>query len=221
LPGNEGEIAIKQPGKERVPFGALLKRHRLAAGLTHAALAEKATLSARAISDLERGVNRAPRKETLRLLADALQLAPAQHAELEAAARHRLAAAPYIAHPSNLPPQFASFIGRTRELNEVARLLRTARLVTLTGAGDDANAHSVLEESLLIGQEVGDRWTVAASLANLGHVSRAQGDLAAARIRYEESLVNFRQIGDRTSVAYALAHLGMLALDEGEVRAAQ
>src|SRR6188768_2546191 len=51
------------------PFGDLLKRYRLAAGLTHEALAERATLSARAISDLERGVSRRPRRETIELRA--------------------------------------------------------------------------------------------------------------------------------------------------------
>ena len=35
----------------------------------------------------------------------------------------------------NLPRQLTSFVGRERELAEVARLLRRARLVTLTGAG--------------------------------------------------------------------------------------
>src|SRR5215472_10010416 len=73
-------------------FGALLKRERLARGLTQEALAEHAGLSTRAISDLERGVNRAPRKETLRLLADALQLAPDERARLEAAYRWTTAA---------------------------------------------------------------------------------------------------------------------------------
>jgi transcriptional regulator with XRE-family HTH domain len=37
---------------QRRPFGDLLRRYRLAAGLTHEALAERAALSARAISDL-------------------------------------------------------------------------------------------------------------------------------------------------------------------------
>jgi predicted ATPase/DNA-binding CsgD family transcriptional regulator len=37
--------------------------------------------------------------------------------------------------PNNLPLQLSSFIGREREIAEVKRLLATARLVTLTGAG--------------------------------------------------------------------------------------
>src|SRR6266545_7830032 len=35
----------------------------------------------------------------------------------------------------NLPAQFSSFIGRVQDSAEVARLLATSRLVTLTGAG--------------------------------------------------------------------------------------
>jgi transcriptional regulator with XRE-family HTH domain len=49
-------------------FGALL--HRLAAGLSQAELAERAGLSARGISDLERGVRQAPYPATLRRLAE-------------------------------------------------------------------------------------------------------------------------------------------------------
>src|SRR5262245_37472093 len=70
-----------------LPFGALLKRQRLARGLTQEALAERAGLSAVAISNLERGVNSAPRKETMRLLADALQLSDFERAHFEASAR--------------------------------------------------------------------------------------------------------------------------------------
>jgi predicted ATPase len=116
-------------------FGAVLKGHRRAAGLTHEALAERAGLGARTISDLERGVNAAPRRATLARLADALRLAPAQRAELEAAARGPHPPAPAAERPSDLPLQPTGFVGRARELAEVARLLRTSRLVTLTGAG--------------------------------------------------------------------------------------
>src|SRR5215213_8666731 len=37
--------------------------------------------------------------------------------------------------PNNLPVELTSFVGRERELAEVGRLLGTARLLTLTGAG--------------------------------------------------------------------------------------
>lgn len=56
------------------PFGLLLKRHRLAAGLSQEELASRAGLSPHGISDLERGARRAPRPSTTRLLAEALGL---------------------------------------------------------------------------------------------------------------------------------------------------
>lgn len=55
-------------------FGYLLRSARREAGLTQEALAERAGISARAISDLERGINRAPRRDTLDMLAQALNL---------------------------------------------------------------------------------------------------------------------------------------------------
>ena len=68
-------------------FGELLRRHRLAAGLTQEALAERAGLSAKAVSDLERDPARTPRLETVGLLADALGAGPDERAALLAAAR--------------------------------------------------------------------------------------------------------------------------------------
>jgi non-specific serine/threonine protein kinase len=38
-------------------------------------------------------------------------------------------------HPSNLPAEVTSFVGRRQELREVKRLLSTTRLLTLTGGG--------------------------------------------------------------------------------------
>src|SRR5215467_14996273 len=55
-------------------FGDLLRRHRLAAGLTQEELAARAGLSVRGLSDLERGARLAPRRETVQLLAEALHL---------------------------------------------------------------------------------------------------------------------------------------------------
>ena len=68
-------------------FGALLRRWRLAAGLTQEALAERSGLSTRGISDLERGIKIRPHRETVRLLAGALTLSEERRAILQAAAR--------------------------------------------------------------------------------------------------------------------------------------
>ena len=55
-------------------FGDLLRQLRSAASLSQEELAERAGLSVRGISDLERDLRQAPRLETVRLLADALAL---------------------------------------------------------------------------------------------------------------------------------------------------
>jgi transcriptional regulator with XRE-family HTH domain len=67
-------------------FGYLLRRYRLAALLTQEQLAERAHLSYRTISDLERGANQTPRRDTVLLLADALELSSEDRAALIAAA---------------------------------------------------------------------------------------------------------------------------------------
>jgi transcriptional regulator with XRE-family HTH domain len=53
-------------------FGDLLRRLRTEAGLTQEELAERAGLSTRGISDLERGVNRWPFRATVEALIGAL-----------------------------------------------------------------------------------------------------------------------------------------------------
>ena len=61
-----------------VTFAALLRKLRTQARLTQEELAEATGLSDRSISDLERGIATTPRRDTIRLLADALGLAASQ-----------------------------------------------------------------------------------------------------------------------------------------------
>ena len=67
-------------------FGVLLRRLRKEAGLTQATLAERAHMSGRGLQDLERGLHKAPRRDTLDLLAAALGLAGQDRAAFLAAA---------------------------------------------------------------------------------------------------------------------------------------
>src|SRR5207244_3795227 len=107
--------------------------------------AERAQISPRAISDLERGQRTRPRRETMHLLANALTLEPADRAELEVAARQASVSAPPAVGTTtrlggrpprhNLPTPLTSFVGRERELDEVKRLLACTHLLTLTGTG--------------------------------------------------------------------------------------
>src|SRR5438876_8705901 len=123
------ELAGREEGATstvRARFGALLKCYRLAAGLTQEALAERAGLSARAVSDLERDPARRPRLDSLALLADALALTAAQRGTLQAAA-HQVDAALVMDRADQaraLPLPLSSFVGRQRELEELAMLLK-------------------------------------------------------------------------------------------------
>jgi transcriptional regulator with XRE-family HTH domain len=97
LPGERLERRVGTNVATRIPlpFGALLRRNRVLAGMTQEELARRAGLSVRAISDLERGVNRSPQPATLLLLGEALQLSTEERAFFEETARTgRLAAPP-------------------------------------------------------------------------------------------------------------------------------
>ena len=123
---------------DSLSFGDLLRRHRLAAGLTQEELAERASMSARGISDLERGARSHPYRETVRLLADALGLSGAERSTIVLAARHlRGHATTRRRRASSLPVPLTPLIGRHAERGEVSSLLRddAVRLVTLTGPG--------------------------------------------------------------------------------------
>jgi predicted ATPase/transcriptional regulator with XRE-family HTH domain len=121
-------------------FGKQLQRHRVAAGLTQEELAERAGVSARGISDLERGARGVPRKDTLQLLLAALELSQEDQAALAAAARRSPALAAQgerTDQHSALPVPLTPFIGRETEMAVVSDLLSnpTVRLLTLTGPG--------------------------------------------------------------------------------------
>ncbi len=87
--GKQAEDSADSAPSPAPQFGDLLKRYRMAAGLTQHALAERAAMSARGISDLERGVRSVPQKSTLARLARALPIAALDRLALEAAAQQK------------------------------------------------------------------------------------------------------------------------------------
>src|SRR6516165_1869339 len=148
-------------------FGGLLRRLRDQAGLTQEELAEAARVSRRAVSDLERGVNRTAHKDTAVLLAGALGLDGRAGELFVAAARGRVPAAEVlaadggprgaaVARPGNLPAQLSAFIGRGQELAEVRALVASSRLVTLTGAGGCGKTRLAVQLAAGLLEEPGD-----------------------------------------------------------------
>jgi predicted ATPase/DNA-binding XRE family transcriptional regulator len=140
---------------DRGVFGQVLRRLRLAAGLSQEALAERARLSVESISALERGRRKAPYRETIRMLSDALHLTEGQRQELVLAAKRSRSPALHgvrfdsyestrsatpekrdVDEPKqNLARSLSTFYGRKREIADLTRLIEDHRLVTLTGAG--------------------------------------------------------------------------------------
>ena len=118
-----------------VAFASLLRKLRRKARLTQEELAGAAGVSVRAVSNLERGAVTTPQKDTVRLLADALGLIGPVRAEFEAAARDRPAAGGVAAATRTLPRDIASFTGRRRELEQLAK--------AAAGAGAVVSIHAI------------------------------------------------------------------------------
>jgi predicted ATPase/transcriptional regulator with XRE-family HTH domain len=176
----EPVIANESPG-----FGGLLRRFRAAAGLTQEELADRAGLSVRGISDLERGLHRRPQPETVRRLVDALGLPEASRVSL-LVARSTLnepgTASSLIPNPhdgsepgrsspaqSRLPLPLTSFIGRQGELAELQRLLTRVRLLTLTGTGGVGKTRLALQ----VGTDASEDYSDGACLAELATIGSA------------------------------------------------
>jgi non-specific serine/threonine protein kinase len=138
-------------GKSAHLFAAELRARRRGLGLTQAALAETLGVSANTVARWERGELRVGNPERVRAAFGRLEC----DAESPSEFKPRVAPVtplPHIARArsieigkSNLPVQLTTFIGRERELAEVARLLDRARLVTLTGPAGIGKTRFALE----------------------------------------------------------------------------
>ena len=126
-------------------FGEHLRRYREAAGLTQEELAERAGLTGKAISALERGERRRPYPQTIRALAAALDLGDAERATLLATVPSRAGLSrespdePEDTGSLNtmLPPEPTALLGRNDELAIMRDQLLApdVRLLTLVGPG--------------------------------------------------------------------------------------
>ncbi len=108
----------------------VLRRERVAAGLTQEELAERSGVSARTISDAERGLRSVIYKDTAVRLAAALGLDIAGRDEFIAIARGRSTGS-----ARTIPVSATGPIGRGVEIQAAIAASRQSRLVTLTGPG--------------------------------------------------------------------------------------
>ncbi len=202
-------------------FGLLLRRYRLAAGLSQEALAERARMSIDGISALERGYRRSPQRETLELLAGALALDGAQRRDFEAAAR---ADAARRARPASvtvgpwpqpdtaaLPLSLTTYVGRELDMAAIRKLLYERRFVTLTGAGGIGKTRAALQVAASLGEDFAypPRFV---SLTTAGNPSSVTQTVAAA--------LNVQEVPDRslreTLLSYLNAKAMLLILDNCE-----
>jgi non-specific serine/threonine protein kinase len=190
-------------------LGDLLRRYRHAAGLTQEKLAEHSGVSADTISNIECAQPHAPRRDTLRLIADALRLSPADSASLLAAAgslrarQHARAASDGDPMASSreqtartdrravipLPP--TPLVGRDHELAAALGMLRRedVRLLTLVGVGGVGKTRLALAVARTLEGEFAHR-ACFVSLAALRDPALVAGAIAAALGVREEQLVS-------------------------------
>ncbi len=109
----------------------MLRAYRVAAGLSQERVAEEARLSVETIGALERGLRQAPYRHTVRRIIAALRLSKTQASALEAAAETARRRTPKSNEDgaAGIDP----LVGRTIDVENIARLLAANRLVTITG----------------------------------------------------------------------------------------
>jgi hypothetical protein len=79
------------------------------------------------------------------------------------------------------------------------------------GQGDPAGASALYEQSLAIFRELGDRWGIAGSLADLGNLTRDQMDYTISQSLYRESIQIFQELGYKRGIARLLECLASSA----------
>jgi predicted ATPase len=151
--------------------------------LTQEELAERAGVSPRSISELERGGAHVPRRDTIALLARALGLSGSARDAFDALVSQRRRDRPPITlaerveqrasndsrRRHNLPRLLTRCIGRESELSELAPTLETAPLLTLIGAGGVGKTR--LAQELVLSRV--DRFADGSWLVELAHLNDA------------------------------------------------
>ncbi|MEP6776070.1 MAG: tetratricopeptide repeat protein, partial [Chloroflexota bacterium] len=101
-----------------------------------------------------------------------------------------------------------------------AALMVAGRLAPLHG-GDISGVRSLIEESIHIATELGDRQLEARGLLILGSVALSQGAYLTARVQEAKCLELFRELGNKWGAGAALQDLGEIELGLGDLPSAQ
>jgi predicted ATPase/DNA-binding XRE family transcriptional regulator len=154
-------------------FGVALRDHRRAAGLSQEVLAERAGVSPRSISAFESASGITPRRDTVALLARALGLNSTDRGRFEALVSRRPRSPRAVRDVSalrhTLQRQLDSFVGRDAEMRDLGRVLGTAPLVTLVGAGGIGKTRLALE----VAQQHSSTFTHGVAVVDIAELSDA------------------------------------------------
>jgi tetratricopeptide (TPR) repeat protein len=101
-----------------------------------------------------------------------------------------------------------STILRAKALNAAGNVIRKQ--------GDYPVARSLLEQSLILRRQSGNKRDEAQALNNLGVVAYHQGDFAQARVCYEECLALKRDAGDKRGIAITLNNIAELLKEQAD-----
>jgi predicted ATPase/DNA-binding CsgD family transcriptional regulator/transcriptional regulator with XRE-family HTH domain len=179
---------------EPATFGALLLRYRAAAHMTQEQLAARAGLSVDAIATLERGKRRTPRGATVELLADALGLDAAAHAEFLTSARSSVAPAVAVAaraqderrpgetrwqHIGWIPLQPTPLVGRAQEVETILQMLSDEGVRMLTLVGPAGVGKTRLAQAAIVDAQFADRFSDGVILVDLAPIRAPQDVLGA------------------------------------------
>ncbi|MBV8636779.1 MAG: helix-turn-helix domain-containing protein, partial [Candidatus Eremiobacteraeota bacterium] len=211
------------PSDDEATVASLLRGYRLAAGLSQAELAERASISVAAIASLEQGLRKSPHQFTLNNIADALDLTRAERTKFEEArtrAHARRVQAQQVALDSNLPdelllnnlpPELTSFVDRENDVPEIKLLLQSHRLVTVIGAGGAGKTRCALR----VAGEMLDDFVDGTWFVELAHTS----DPALVATTVAKAL-KLQEVPNRSALETLLAYLkrkhSLLFLDNCE-----
>jgi predicted ATPase/transcriptional regulator with XRE-family HTH domain len=206
-------------------FGSLLRALRTSQQLSQEELAERAKMSAAAISALERGSRRAPYRSSVDLLADGLGIDQEARGQLHGLAEQRRKAralpikggSPLLtgggapSASNNLPSQISTFIGRQKELDDLSILIAKSRLLTIVGPGGIGKTRLTLQ----LGQNLLERYGDGVWLVDLTAVHNP--DFVAQTIA---TALNLREVPnepiEKTVVAGLSGKKILLIIDNAE-----